>query len=326
MDLNSVSIPIILVSAGLIFIFVAYVPIKGHYEIIVNNSKSARNIGAILLLLGLVLYIIPNIGLNLGQSSELHYNETPTPTPTPTLTPTPIPTPTPTQSSTANISVSSTPSGAFIYLDGAPKGITTYDFTRNDLTNIEPGPHTITLKYAGYYDSQQSVNVYANDNISTGSTLTPIQSALTPTSSPSVEIKNTWIQCKAYDKDSDSYGIKIHVMLDAHNLKDESLSAAVYFYNDSGAYLPAVDQNYSSPSNRTWIWKYFTPTDQDFVEPDLQLFLPDSALYVNQTTGNTIKVQLDAYIFNNSGDSGDSILATSVMQHFYIRLNKQINP
>ena len=275
--------------------------------------------------------------------SDHQYPQTSTPTPTPAsaLTPTQSSTPsqastplqaaTPIQASTANISVSSTPSGAFIYLDGAPKGITTDDFTRDDftrdaLTNIEPGPHTITLKYAGYYDSQQSVNVYANDNISTGSTLTPIQSALTPTSSPSVEIKNTWIQCKAYDKDSDSYGIKIHVMLDAHNLKDESCHAAVYFYDDSGDYLPAIDQNYSSPNNRTWIWKDFTPTDQDFVEPDLQLFLPDSALYVNQTTGNTIKVQLDAYIFNNSGDSGDSILATSVMQHFYIRLNKQINP
>lgn len=306
MDLNSVSLPTILVSAGLIFIFVAYVPIKGNYEIIADNSKTVRNIGIILFLLGFVLYIIPIVGLNLNPPSESHYNETPTQTPTPNSTPT--------QSSTGNISVSSTPYGAFIYLDGVPKGITTDDFTRNALTNIEPGPHTITLKYAGYYDSQQSVNVYANDNVITGSTLTPIQSALTPTSSPSVELKNTWIECGAYDKDSDSYGLKIHVMLNAYNLKDESCHAAVYFYDDSGDFLPAIDQNYSSPSNRTWIWKDFTPTDQDFVEPDLQLFLPNSALYMNQTTGNTIKVQLDAKIFSNSGDS---TLATSVMQHFY---------
>lgn len=67
-----------------------------------------------------------------------------------------------------DISVSSSPVGADIYLDGTNKGKTPMS-----LNDIKQGPHNITLKLAEYEDWSQTVNL----NASTGSispTLTPI--------------------------------------------------------------------------------------------------------------------------------------------------------
>jgi hypothetical protein len=55
-----------------------------------------------------------------------------------------------------SISVSSSPTGASIYLDGTYKGNTS-----TTLTNIASGSHTITLKLTGYQDCSQRVNVIA---------------------------------------------------------------------------------------------------------------------------------------------------------------------
>lgn len=72
--------------------------------------------------------------------------------------------------STSFITVSSSPTGASIYLDGKYEGEAS-----QVLSNIEPGIHLITLKLAGYEDWSQDISVDANKTISISPILTPIE-------------------------------------------------------------------------------------------------------------------------------------------------------
>ena len=291
MDATFLSLPVLLTIAGIIFIFVALVSIQGQYKFEVQYPKIVLIIGIALLLIGIILYSIQNTQSNttLNQAA------------TPVTTPTAIVTATQAQSSTGNISVVSTPSDAFVYLDGISKGITPID-----LTNIEQGPHTITINSSGYYNSQQPVNVYAGSNVSTTSDLTPIQSSSSLTSTPSAEIKNVWIEHETYSSDG-SYGMIIHSTFDIHNLKNQNCNAMASFYDNSGNLLPAVDQNYSSSDNYLSSWKHFTPTDVDNTYPDFQIFMPYSEFH----TKYSIDMQLDVQLF----DQNHNRLTTSVMQY-----------
>jgi len=80
---------------------------------------------------------------------------TTTPIPTPTTTRTPTPTPTLTLTpTTGSISVSSAPSSADIYLDGAYKGP-----TPATISDASPGSHTLKLEKNGYAEWLTSVHV-----------------------------------------------------------------------------------------------------------------------------------------------------------------------
>ncbi|MFA6363951.1 PEGA domain-containing protein [Methanoregula sp.] len=85
-------------------------------------------------------------------------------------------------SADGNISVSSTPVGATIYLDGVPTGSTT-----NAVIGAASGSHTILLQLTGYQDYTQSVVVNDNQTSVVSLTLTavvaaPTISSISPTS------------------------------------------------------------------------------------------------------------------------------------------------
>ncbi|WP_321505588.1 PEGA domain-containing protein [uncultured Methanoregula sp.] len=85
---------------------------------------------------------------------------------------------------TGQILVSSSPSGANIYLDNAYKGISPLT-----LTNIPEGSHTVTLRVNGYQDFAKPVNVVGGSTVdvsgtlSSGSPANPTTPAPKPTKS-----------------------------------------------------------------------------------------------------------------------------------------------
>jgi hypothetical protein len=123
-----------------------------------------------------------------------------TTTPTGTTPPTPISAALPSYSS---MSVSSTPSGANIYLDNEDKGLTT--LTMNNITN---GNHVVIIKLNGYWDWVQNVVVLGNPTSisatliaipagTTGQTTTvttPSTIVPTPTVTPTPPITVTTVQ------------------------------------------------------------------------------------------------------------------------------------
>jgi hypothetical protein len=76
-----------------------------------------------------------------------------------------------------SISVSSSPSGASVYLDGGYQG-TTQPGNPLDLTGIPPGQHAVRLNLAGYQDYTQNVQVQSGG-------IALVDAAMTPSSSPS---------------------------------------------------------------------------------------------------------------------------------------------
>jgi len=82
---------------------------------------------------------------------------------------------------TGSISVTSTPSGASISLDGVPVN----QITPYTIPNAEPGHHTLKLTLAGYQDWTDTVSVTAGKTVKVSATLTSISGSATITSTPS---------------------------------------------------------------------------------------------------------------------------------------------
>jgi hypothetical protein len=117
---------------------------------IMNTAEKIALTSVIIAVVSLIAFIVHSIYLP------------PEPTSTPTPTPL-IPTPT-----IGSISVSSSPSGASIYLDGSYKGTTPMA-----IKNVEKGSYTIALKYTGYQDWSQTISVRAGDITYVSPSLTP---------------------------------------------------------------------------------------------------------------------------------------------------------
>jgi len=67
---------------------------------------------------------------------------------------------------TGSISITTTPTGASVYLDGVYKGITPFT-----LHSVSAGTHTVKLTLSGYEDYEESVRVYAGQTASITTTM-----------------------------------------------------------------------------------------------------------------------------------------------------------
>jgi hypothetical protein len=81
---------------------------------------------------------------------------------------------------TGSISVASSPSGAYVYLDGYPKGT-----TPKTITGVSAGAHTIKLSKSGYKDYTRTRSVKAGETISINANLLQAIGSISVTSTPS---------------------------------------------------------------------------------------------------------------------------------------------
>jgi hypothetical protein len=82
---------------------------------------------------------------------------------------------------TGSISVTSSPSGATVHLDGVNRGT-----TPAVMTGIPTGIHTVLLKKTGYSDSSKNVTVNLGKTTNLSVTMTPATGSISVTSSPLV--------------------------------------------------------------------------------------------------------------------------------------------
>jgi hypothetical protein len=147
---------------------------------------------------------------------------------------TPIPYPT-----AGFISVSSSPSGAYIYLDGSYKGT-----TPRTLSGVSPGAHMIELDHSGYYDWTKTVRVAA------GST-SYVSPALTPNPSPTtgfISVSSSPSGANIY-LDGAYQGITPHTIVSvapAHHTVSLDLSG--YQHYETGVDVTAGGTSYVSAS------------------------------------------------------------------------------
>ncbi|MCD4784993.1 MAG: carboxypeptidase regulatory-like domain-containing protein [Candidatus Eremiobacteraeota bacterium] len=94
----------------------------------------------------------------------------PSPTPTPTATPSPSPSTTPTPGN-GTLNLSSTPSGAKIFIDSVDT-----DTTTPNVFSLIPGSHTYKLTLSGYQDFQETITIVADQTVIRATTLVPTSS------------------------------------------------------------------------------------------------------------------------------------------------------
>jgi hypothetical protein len=93
-----------------------------------------------------------------------------------------------------NISVSSTPSGANVYIDSVFNGTTLSNGFVN-LSHVPVGAHTVFMNLSGYQDSTTSVTISGNDTQTVNVALSPALGSLSVASVPSgamIYIDNTY--------------------------------------------------------------------------------------------------------------------------------------
>ncbi len=91
------------------------------------------------------------------------------------VSPTAVPTPPPGPGASGSLSVTSSPSGAQVFIDNVFRG-----YTPSVYDGLEPGMHIVTLKNPGYTDYQAQFQVSAGQTTNVAATMTP---AATPTQS-----------------------------------------------------------------------------------------------------------------------------------------------
>lgn len=79
-----------------------------------------------------------------------------------------------------NVYITSTPSGARIYIDNIDQSV----FTPNTISNLNVGTHSVKLTYPNYYDYTTSINIITNQTITLDATLSPLPGSLHITSAP----------------------------------------------------------------------------------------------------------------------------------------------
>ncbi|WOF15544.1 PEGA domain-containing protein [Methanoplanus sp. FWC-SCC4] len=165
------------VAGSQVNVFATLIPVNDHGTISIASSPSGATIYLDGNYKGLTPSTISGVtkGAHVVELNKAGYNEWsgqvnvyPGQTTRVSETLTAIPSP-----SKGSIYVSSTPGGAYIYLDGSYEGVTPYSGTYV-IGNVPAGTHTISLKLSGYKDAATSVSVSGGGTATVSLPLTPV--------------------------------------------------------------------------------------------------------------------------------------------------------
>jgi hypothetical protein len=137
---------------------------QDYTTLITLTAGETTSVGAMLTPIALPSFIVPTTGIPTTIPTMV-------PTTVPTRTPTTVPTISPTglvpqSDKTGTVSVSSTPTGARVYLDGVDRGTTPVT-----ITGVSPGVHLIRVTKSGYEDYSTGVFVRSGQTATVSITL-----------------------------------------------------------------------------------------------------------------------------------------------------------
>lgn len=111
-------------------------------------------------------------------------------------------------------------------------------------------------------------------------------------STASVEINKVWTDHNVYD--DGKKGLKIHVDMNAINVKNHKIQTCVYFYYTNGNPLKDTDGSYKTPDGSVATHKESTVLYDNSHFSDLSLFFPYNQLHLGSGKTN-LKYQVEVY-------------------------------
>lgn len=169
------------------------------------------------------------------------------------------------------ISVYASPKGAAIYLDDI------YECEAPSvLVNVEPGSHKITLNLSGYEDWSKTIDVIADKTYFINLTMKPVSDSI-----PTVKIEKIWTEYNV--QENNLPGMRIHVMFNTQNLKDENCNVCAYFYcTECDMNLRGFNLSYCDPDGNAISQNLFTPSNVDIFVSDFSLFMPYNEIHLEE--------------------------------------------
>jgi uncharacterized repeat protein (TIGR01451 family) len=175
-----------------------------------------------------------------------------------------------------NISVTSTPGGATISLDGAGTG----NSTPSLLTGINPGSHTVSVSLAGYVSQNATVNVVAGSTVNSDFQLVPVTGHTVPVMTGQVEGSVIALQWDVIN-DADLSGYKVVI---SKNNSHPKYPEDGYMY-----WITDRNQNHANVDNVT---RYNGGDFGGYLSPGQKYYFSITALYNDNAKipGNVIEL------------------------------------
>lgn len=190
-----------------------------------------------------------------------------------------------TQSGIATLSVSK------ISISAGANGITEYitvtsskpweiQYPSGTMYSVTRSGNTLTVKILPN-SSTESRSDYFNVKTTDGSKVQKIELKQTGKSSysnKSAKINRIWVDHNVYE--DGIKGMRIHINMNAYNLKSKQCRASAYFYTDSGTALTDRNDNYHTTDGKVSCGKNFKPGYDNTIYEDFTIFMPYYELHI----------------------------------------------
>ena len=190
-----------------------------------------------------------------------------------------------TQSGIATLSVSKTS------ISAGASGITEYitvtsskpweiQYPSGTMYSVTRSGNTLTVKILPNSSTESRSN-YFNVKTTDASKVQKIELKQTGKSSysnKSAKINRIWVDHNVYE--DGIKGMKIHINMNAYNLKSKQCRASAYFYTDSGTALTDRNDNYHTTDGKVSCGENFNPGYDNTIYEDFTIFMPYNELHI----------------------------------------------
>lgn len=205
-------------------------------------------------------------------------------------------------------SISASSSGTTEYITVSSNTTWEVQYASGTMYSVTRDGNTLTVKINAN-TSTDSRNDYFNVKTTDGTKVQKISLSQTGRSSsysstPSAKINKIWVDHNVYM--DGRKGMKIHINMNAYNLKSKSCRASAYFYTESGTALVDTNGNYQTTNGKVSCGENFKPGYDNTIYEDFTLFMPYGELHITYKGSFKFKVCL----WNNSVSPNDEMVCS----------------
>ena len=182
--------------------------------------------------------------------------------------------------SVSKTSISAGASGTTEYITVTCNTTWEVQYPSGNMYSVTRNGNSLTVKINAN-SSTESRSDYFNIKTTDGSKVQKIQlsqGGKSSYSNKSAKINRVWVDHNVYE--DGMKGMRIHINMNAYNLKSKQCRASVYFYTDSGTALTDRNNNYHTTDGKVSCGENFNPGYDNTIYEDFTIFMPYNELHI----------------------------------------------